>query len=70
MATFSTAQRLTLAKTGAAEPDGSYPIRDTADLQNAIQAYGRSKNPAKTKAHIVSRAKALGATHLLPASWM
>ena len=60
MATFNTAERKSLAKTGAAEPDGSYPIRNGSDLSNAIQAYGRSSNPAKTKAHIISRARALG----------
>lgn len=49
--------------------DGSYPIRNTKDLQNAIQAIGRAKNPAATKAHIKSRAKSLGATSLIPQDW-
>ncbi len=70
MATFDTAERKTLAKTGAAEPDGSYPIRNGADLSNAVQAFGRSSNPGKTRAHIISRARALGLTSKLPVSWM
>ena len=70
MATFTTAQRKSLASSGAAESDGSYPIRNGADLSNAIQAYGRSSNPAKTKAHIISRARALGMSSKIPMSWM
>jgi hypothetical protein len=30
------------AKSGAAMPDGSYPIENTKDLENAIQAIGRA----------------------------
>jgi hypothetical protein len=66
---FSDAERKKLADSGAAEPDGSYPIANTSDLSNAIHAYGRSSNPAKTKAHIITRARALGATSMLPADW-
>lgn len=65
---FSDKQRNKLADSGAAMPDGSYPIVNTGDLSNAVQAFGRSPD-AKTKAHITSRAKALNATHLLPAHW-
>ena len=70
MAQFSTAERLTLARKGEAETGGRYPIRNTGDLRNAIQAYGRSKTPGQTRAWIVQRARALGATNLLPASWL
>jgi hypothetical protein len=70
MATFTTAQRKTLAASGAAEADGSYPVRNAADLANAIQAYGRSSNPARTKAHILARARALGLSSKIPISWM
>lgn len=59
---FSEEQRDKDAKSGAAESDGSYPIHNAKDLHNAMQAIGRSKNPAKTKAHIRRRAKALGLT--------
>ena len=70
MASFSKAERLTLAKRGEAEPGGRYPIRNTSDLHNAIRAFGRSKSPAQTRAFIISRARALGATSMLPASWL
>lgn len=70
MADFSKTERLTLARKGEAEAGGRYPIRNTGDLKNAIQAYGRSKTPGQTRAWIMQRAKALGATHLLPPSWM
>lgn len=61
--------RTTLAKSGVAEPDGSYPIRNEQDLKNAIQAVGRSSNVAATKAHIKRRAAALGLTRLVPFEW-
>jgi hypothetical protein len=57
------------AESGLAMEDGSYPIRDVGDLKNAIQAFGRSKNPDATKKHIKKRARSLGATDLLPDNW-
>jgi uncharacterized protein len=66
---FSTEKRKALAKTGAAMKSGGYPIESRSDLHNAIQAFGRAKNPAATKAHIIKRAKALGATGDLPEGW-
>ncbi len=41
--------------------DGSYPIRNKADLKNAVQAYGRADNKAAVKKWIKRRAKATGA---------
>ena len=70
MATFNDRGTQVARRSGAAEPDGSYPIRNGSDLSNAIQAYGRSSNPAKTKAHIISRARALGMSSKIPMSWM
>jgi hypothetical protein len=66
---FSTERRNKDAKSGAAMPGGGYPIENGEDLSNAVQAIGRAKNPAKTKAHIISRARSLGATSTLPDSW-
>lgn len=66
---FSTAERKSAAKSGAAMKDGSFPIKTVQDLKNAIQAIGRAKNPAAAKAHIKTRARALGATDLLPDNW-
>lgn len=60
-----------LAEKGEALPDGSYPIRNVSDLKNAIQAYGRSnkEDRAKVKKHIIKRARALNARHLIPENW-
>lgn len=66
---YSTASRAKLADAGKALPDGSFPINTEADLKNAIAAYGRAKNPAAAKAHIIKRAKALKLTALLPDDW-
>jgi len=66
---FSSEKRKQLAKSGAAMPNGSYPIEDEQDLKNAIKSYGRSSNKDAVKGHIKKRASALGKTNLLPASW-
>lgn len=65
----STAEREKLADKGQALPDGSFPIANVGDLKNAIRAIGRAKDPAKAKAHIKRRAKALGQSQLIPDSW-
>lgn len=65
---FSTKKRKALAKKGYAMKDGSYPIVTKGDLENAVRAYGRSPDEA-TKRHIIKRARALGATDMLPADW-
>lgn len=70
MAEFSTKQREKLAEEKEAMPDGSYPIRNRSDLKNAIQAFGRAKNPEKTKAWIKRRARELDAEDLIPESWL
>lgn len=66
---FSDAERKTLAENGRALPDGSFPVANRSDLENAIQAFGRAKDPAKAKAHILRRAHALGAMELIPDDW-
>jgi hypothetical protein len=48
---------------------GGYPIENKSDLEHAVQAFGRAGKPAATKAHIINRAKALGATGDLPEGW-
>lgn len=67
---FSDDERQALADKGQALADGSYPIVTTSDLKNAVQSYGRAKDPQKVKAHIIARAKALGATDALPDGWV
>lgn len=67
--TFSGDKRKKLAQKGQALKDGSFPIANKSDLRNAIQAYGRASNKAAAKRHIIKRAKALGATNMLPDDW-
>lgn len=62
-------ERSDMASKGQAIPGGGFPIKNTADLKNAIQAIGRAKDPAAAKAHIKKRAAALGQEGLIPDTW-
>jgi len=66
---YSRESREEMAEEGMAMPDGSFPIKDEADLRNAIQAHGRAKDIEKAKAHIKKRAKELGLDDMIPAEW-
>jgi flavin-binding protein dodecin len=68
-AEFSTEQREKLADKDEALPDGSFPIRNSKDLSNAIHAFGRAKDKDKAKAWIKRRAKELGKEGELPEGW-
>lgn len=68
-ADFSAGQRRKLAKQGKAMPHGGFPIRDLADLKNAIQALGRAKDKAAAQRHIIKRAHKLGLVSALPTDW-
>lgn len=68
---FSTEVRERYAKEGIALSDGSYPIPDKDALRRAVMAFGRS-NPedrSKVRRHIIKRARALGATDMIPDDW-
>lgn len=68
--TFTAEERRNAASSGAAMPGGRYPIENKSDLENAIHAVGRGKGSHATiRAHIMRRARALGATDLIPDSW-
>jgi len=66
---FSPDNRAKLAKSGAAMPDGSFPIENEEDLHNAVQSIGRAKNPAAARAHIKKRSAELGCKGCLPKTW-
>jgi hypothetical protein len=66
---FNAKEREHAAATGAAMPDGSYPINNRTDLENAIRSWGRGGAKPEVKAHIISRAKTLGAMDLIPDNW-
>jgi hypothetical protein len=66
---YSAEQRRTMARAGTAMKDGSFPIANGADLENAVRLYGNAHDPAAAKRHIISRARALGIVDQLPESW-
>ena len=68
---YDTDARKEMADNGEAMKDGSYPIKDGADLEHAIHAVGRGKNNSHTaiRDHIKARAKALGLESKLPETW-
>jgi hypothetical protein len=66
---FSAAEREKDAEAGVAMPDGSYPIKSAKDVENAVRDYNRSGQKPDVKAHIITRAKAIGAESALPDDW-
>jgi hypothetical protein len=66
---YSAAQREKDAEAGVAMPDGSYPIRSEEDLENAVRDFYRGGQEPDVKAHIIARAKAIGAENALPDDW-
>ena len=67
---YSQDDRDRMAKSGQAMPDGSYPIADEEDLDNAIHAVGRGGSDHDAiRRHIIKRAKALGASERIPDNW-
>lgn len=66
----SAAGRRKAAASGAAMPDGSYPIKTKADLRKAIRAVGRGgADHDKIRKHVMTRAKALGLEAMVPTNW-
>lgn len=68
---YTAEQRREMADKGEAMKDGSYPIADADDLERAIHAVGRGKNNSheSIRAHIKTRAKALGLSDKIPEDW-
>lgn len=58
---YSAEERKKMAASGQALPDGSFPIKDRADLANAITRLPQAKDRGKALRHIRKRAAALGA---------
>lgn len=74
MADMNTAARKKAAAQGQAMPGGRFPIRNRADLENAIRAVGRVQPPteaarSQVRRFILKRAKALGAMDAVPDTW-
>ncbi|MFI1535573.1 hypothetical protein [Streptomyces anandii] len=69
-ADLSAGGRRKAAASGAAMPDGSYPITSKADLRKAIRAVGRGNaDHDAIRRHIIKRAKALGLEGMVPKDW-
>ena len=66
---FAAAEREEDAEDGAAMPGGAYPIRSAEDVENAVRDDDRSGEKPEVKAHIIARAKAIGAESALPDDW-
>jgi ATP-dependent protease ClpP protease subunit len=69
-AKYNADDRKRMASSGQAMPDGSYPIADAEDLDNAIHAVGRgSGDHDAIRKHIIKRAAALGLSSRIPDNW-
>jgi hypothetical protein len=67
---YNADDRKRMASSGQAMDDGSYPIADADDLDNAIHAVGRGgASHNAIRAHIIKRAKALGLSSRIPDNW-
>jgi ATP-dependent protease ClpP protease subunit len=67
---YDTDDRKRMAGNGQAMDDGSYPIADEEDLDNAIHAVGRGgADHDAIRAHIIKRAAALGLSPKIPDNW-
>jgi hypothetical protein len=69
--TRSEAIDLSMPKGTMPGPNGPrFPINNHGDLRRAVKAVGRAKGDhAKVRRHIMSRAKAIGGSHLIPDNW-
>jgi hypothetical protein len=67
---WSSADRAKATKTGSAMPGGRFPIEDPSDVRAAVHLWqsGHGQTSA-VKAHIITRAHAVGATGELPDDW-
>ena len=66
---YTDAERKDMVSDGRAMSDGSYPIANKQDLENAIKAVGRAKDKVAARAHIERRARELGMTDMIPDGW-
>jgi hypothetical protein len=59
---YDAAARRRMAKNGQAMPDGSFPIANCSDAENAIRSQGRTPaaNRGSVRAHIRKRVRAMG----------
>ena len=68
---YSEESRRVMSQTGEAMPDGGFPVRTVADVEQAFAAW-QVPGPHQTQAakkHILRRATELGSLHMLPDDW-
>lgn len=69
-AKYNQSVRDTMAKSGAAMSDGSFPIADVTDLRCVIRAVSRGgTDHDAVRAHVIKRAKTLGHSDMVPDNW-
>lgn len=69
-AKYSAGDKRKMAASGEAMDDGSYPVKDEADLDHAIKAVGRGgADHDAIRRHVIKRAKALGKSSEIPGNW-
>ena len=67
---INAATREQMASSGVAMANGDFPIPDEGHLRSAVGHLGNYEgNTAAAKAHIITRARALGLVNLLPDEW-
>lgn len=67
---YSDDDREKMAKSGETMPDGSYPIKDAEDMDNAIHAVGRGgADHDDIRKYIIGRAKDLDMSDKIPDNW-
>lgn len=69
MANYNTAQRKQMAADGRAMKDGSYPIDNCQDAENAIRDLGRGSNTPTVRGHIKKRVAELKCTGSFFDNW-
>jgi hypothetical protein len=70
-AQWDAAARKEAVQKGWAMADGSFPIKDASDVEDAVHLWQSGHgNSSAAKAHIIKRAKAIGATAKLPDDWV
>ncbi|HEX3747601.1 MAG TPA: hypothetical protein VHW09_26885 [Bryobacteraceae bacterium] len=67
---YSDKERKEMADKGEAMAGGEFPIKTKKDVEDAVKDWGRAGSKPDVKAHIIARAKAIGAEDALPDGWI
>lgn len=67
---YNKKERARFARKGIALPDGTFPIANETDLEQAVQLVNNHSGSAPVKAHLEKRAKALNKEEMIPKDWL